>query len=340
VQTVGKKPNSMRPIFIMVLLFFMIIAAFLVSMNLGMIQLAPVDVLKTLLGDGTEKQKLILYDFRLPRIVIAVLVGMGLAVSGAIMQGISRNGLADPGILGINAGAGLAVVAVIYFTSGNPQSVNAAVLPFAALLGALLAAVLVYVFAWKKGITPKRLLLVGIAVGSGISAIMSLFMLKMRFYTHMLATIWLSGSLWGTNWQFVLAFLPWILILLPFAIYKARYLNVLNLGDAVATGLGAAVERQRIILIVTAVALAGSCVAVGGGIGFLGLLGPHIARKLVGPNHKMMIPTAALAGGLLLLIADTIGKNVLAPYEIPVGIVVSGIGAPYFLYLLIKSKNI
>lgn len=325
---------------IMWIIGLLIVITFLISMNLGMIHLSPIEVLKTLFGAGTDRQQMILFDFRLPRTVIAVLVGMGLAVSGAIMQGVSRNGLADPGILGINAGAGLAAVTVIFFTVDNPSQVNAYLLPFACLLGAGLAATLIYLLAWKKGITPKRLLLVGIAVGAGISAIMSLIMIKMRFYTHMLATIWLSGSLWGTNWTFVLAFLPWIVILLPLAIYNARWLNVLNLGDELATGLGTAVEKKRLFMLAIAVALAGSCVAVGGGIGFLGLLGPHIARKLVGPNHKKMVPTAALIGGLLLLIADTIGKNIVAPYEIPVGIVVSAVGAPYFLYLLVKSKNI
>jgi len=339
-QKILTKTKVVGPAPIMMVLVLLIITFFLLSMNLGMIHLSPIELFQTLLGNGTDKQHMILFDFRLPRIVIAVLVGMGLAVSGAIMQGISRNGLADPGILGINAGAGLAAVTVIFFTADNPQNVNAYVLPFAALFGAGAAAALVYAFAWKQGVTAKRLLLVGIAVGAGISAIMSLIMIKMRFYTHMLATIWLSGSLWGTNWTFVLAFLPWIFILLPLAIYKARYLNVLNLGDEIATGLGTHVERQRLLMIAIAVALAGSCVAVGGGIGFLGLLGPHIARKLVSPNHKVLVPTAALAGGLLLLIADTIGKNIMAPYEIPVGIVVSAVGAPYFLYLLIKSKNV
>jgi iron complex transport system permease protein len=240
----------------------------------------------------------------------------------------------------INAGSGLGAVIVIVFTASNPQNANVFALPFAALIGAGIAAFFIYTLAWKQGVTPKRLLLVGIAVGAGISAIMTLLLIKMKFFTVMLAQIWLSGSLWGTNWNFVLALLPWIVILLPVAFYKGRYLNVLNLGDQVALGLGTKVERERLKLIAVAVALAASCVAVAGGIGFLGLLGPHIARRLVGPNHKWLIPTSALAGALLLVTADVIGRNILAPSEIPVGIVVSGIGAPYFLCLLVKSKNL
>jgi iron complex transport system permease protein len=325
---------------ILVVLALLITASFAVSMNLGMIRLSPMEVARTLFGFGTNQQELILFQFRLPRIVIAVLVGMGLAVSGAIMQGVSRNGLADPGILGINAGAGLGAVIVVVYTASNPNNVNAYYLPFAALLGAFAAASLIYTLAWKHGVTPKRLLLVGIAVGAGISAVMTLFMIRMKFYTLMLANIWLAGSLWGSNWSFVLALLPWAVILIPYAVYKARYINVLHLGDSVAAGLGTSVERERVKLLAVAVALAAACVAVGGGIGFLGLLAPHIARKLVGPNHQWMIPTSALAGALLLLAAEIVGRNVIAPNEIPVGVVVSGIGAPYFLYLLIKTRNI
>jgi iron complex transport system permease protein len=332
--------KAMAPKRIIIILGLLIFVAFLISMNLGMIRLSPKEVMSTLFGLGTQKQELILYSFRLPRIVIAILAGMGLAVSGAIMQGVSKNALADPGILGINAGAGLAAVIVIMYTASNPQNVDVYLLPFAALAGAMLTATLIYVLAWRKGATSShRLLLVGIAVGAGISAVMTLLIVKMKFYTIMLASIWLSGSLWGTNWDFVKALLPWIVILIPLTIYKSRYLNVLNLGDHTAMGLGTSVEKERIKLLVMAVALAASCVAVGGGIGFLGLVGPHIARKLVGPNHKWLIPVSALVGGLFLVVADMVGRNVLAPAEIPVGIVVSGIGAPYFLYLLIKSRR-
>lgn len=329
-----------KPFILFGILIVAIIAVFLLSLNLGYIRIAPVDVIKTFLGMGTDKDALVLFQFRLPRMVIALLIGAGLAVSGAILQGVSQNGLADPGILGINAGAGFAVVLFIFFFQGSLTGLGTLsifIMPFFAFFGALLAAFLIYVLAWKNGVTPVRLILVGIGINAGFAAALLVFQLKMNPQDFMQATIWLSGSIWGTNWTFVLATLPWILILIPFTLYKARYLNILNLGDQVATNLGAHVEKERRILLFLSVALAGACVAVGGGIAFLGLVAPHIARKLVGPKHQFLIPASALVGALLLLVADMLGRNLLQPSEIPVGLVVAMLGAPYFLYLLMRT---
>lgn len=317
----------------------LIIIAFIISMNTGFIRLSPIEVVQTLFGAGTEKQHLILFDFRLPRIVISVLVGAGLAVSGCIMQGISRNALADPGILGINAGAGLAVMLFISFF---PTTTAAPVylLPVLALIGAGLTATLIYILAYKKGegLSPTRLLLTGIAVAAGISAAMIVLTLRLSPENYQFVATWLAGSIWGSNWKFVLALLPWILVLLPFVFYKARVLNVLNLGEQMAIGLGTDIERERLALLAAAVGLAGACVAVSGGIGFVGLIGPHLARRLVGSKHEFLLPASALTGALLLIVADTIGRWILQPSEIPTGIVVAIIGAPYFLYLLARSK--
>lgn len=335
------KRTAKKPFMAMGILLVLILLTFFISLNMGVIRIAPLDVMKTFIGAGTEKDQLVLYDFRLPRMVIALLIGAGLAISGAILQGVAQNGLADPGILGINAGAGLAVVLFIFYFQGSASSLGTLsifIMPLAALAGGILAAFLIYTLAWKKGVTPVRLILVGIGINAAFGAALIIFQLKMNPQDFMKATIWLSGSIWGTNWKFVLAVLPWILILIPYTIYKARYLNVLNLGDPVATGLGAAVEKERRVLLLLAVALAGACVAVGGGIAFLGLVAPHLARRIVGPKHQIMLPAAALMGALMLLVADTIGRNILAPSEIPVGIVVSVLGAPYFIYLLMKTN--
>ncbi|WP_372660721.1 FecCD family ABC transporter permease [Cohnella sp.] len=329
-----------RGIVVMTVIGVLIIVAFIFSMNIGYIRMSPLEVTKTLFGMGTEKQSLILFDFRLPRIVISVLVGAGLAVSGCILQGVSRNALADPGILGINAGAGLMVMLFISF---YPTTTAAPVflLPVLALVGAGLTALLIYTLAYKRheGISPTRLVLTGIAVAAGISAAMIVLTLRLDPDKYQFVATWLAGSIWGTNWKFVLALLPWISVLLPFVFYKARVMNVLNLGDQTAAGLGAPVEKERLILLAAAVGLAGSSVAVSGGIGFVGLIGPHLARRLVGPKHQLLIPTSALAGGLLMIVADTIGRWILQPSEIPTGIVVAVIGAPYFLYLLARSKT-
>ncbi|RAV22815.1 FecCD family ABC transporter permease [Paenibacillus contaminans] len=329
-----------RGITVLIVFAALIVFAFMISMNTGYIRLSPSVLLRTLFGMGTEKQNLILFDFRLPRIVISVLIGAGLAVSGCVMQGISRNALADPGILGINAGAGLAVTLFISF---YPTTAAAPVflLPVLALVGAGLTATLIFTLSYKRhqGLSPTRLLLTGIAVAAGISAAMIVLTLKLSPDKYQFVATWLAGSIWGTNWKFVIAILPWIVILLPFVFIKARVMNVLNLGEQIATGVGARVNKERLLLLAAAVGLAGSCVAVSGGIGFVGLIGPHLARRLVGPKHELLLPAAALAGALLVITADTLGRWVLQPSEIPTGIVVAVIGAPYFLYLLAKTKS-
>ncbi|KHL95104.1 iron ABC transporter permease [Paenibacillus sp. IHB B 3415] len=333
------KSRRTREAGILTLLAALIVIVFIVSMNTGFMRLSPLDVLHTLLGEGTKQQKLILFDFRLPRIVISLLIGAGFAVSGSILQGLSRNALAEPSTLGINAGAGFAVLIFISFvpaTTAGPIFV----LPLLALAGAALTATLIYFLSYRRadGLSPTRLILIGIAVGAGIYAFQLILSLRLDPQNYQFVAIWLAGKIWGGDWRFVLALLPWILILLPFAFYKARVLNVLNLGDETSKGLGLPLERERLLLLAAAVALAGACVSVSGGIGFVGLIAPHLARRLVGPRHQIMLPAAALIGALLLLTADTIGRWILQPTEIPTGIVVAIIGAPYFLYLLAKSK--
>ncbi|TGV10363.1 iron ABC transporter permease, partial [Mesorhizobium sp. M00.F.Ca.ET.186.01.1.1] len=221
-----------RGILVMMILSVLILIAFIISMNTGYIRLSPMDLLMTLFGSGTEKQNLILFDFRLPRIVISLLIGAGLAVSGCIIQGISRNALADPGILGINAGAGLMVMLFISF---YPSTAAAPVflLPVLALVGASLTAALIFVLSYKrhKGLSPIRILLTGIAVAAGMSAAMIVLTLKLSPDKYQFVATWLAGSIWGTNWKFVLSLLPWIVVLLPFVFYKARVMNVLNLGE-------------------------------------------------------------------------------------------------------------
>ncbi|WP_192600239.1 FecCD family ABC transporter permease [Sporosarcina limicola] len=339
-MTKDQQRSKSRNLIVIGILGLLIIIAFMISMNTGYIKLSPLEVIRTLFGYGTEKQRLILFEFRLPRIVIAVLVGMGLAVSGCVLQGISRNALADPGILGINAGAGLAVMLFISFF---PSTTAAPVflLPILAFVGAGVTAVIIYALAYKRneGISPMRLILTGVAVAAGISSIMIVLTLRLSPENYQFVATWLAGSIWGSNWKFVLSLLPWIVILLPFVFSKARVLNVLNLGDLTATGLGASIEKERRLLLAAAVGLAGASVSVSGGIGFVGLIGPHLARQLVGSRHQFLLPATALAGGFLVLVADTIGRWILQPSEIPAGIVVAVIGAPYFLYLLSRLKD-
>ncbi|WP_404456211.1 FecCD family ABC transporter permease [Oceanobacillus kapialis] len=335
-----KLTQSKQDWLVAISLIIAILLTLIISLNLGVMQISPLDVWKTLTGNGTSQTGLILFDFRLPRMVIALLIGAGMAVSGAILQSVTQNELADPGIIGINAGAGFAVVLSIYlFQSGSIDASSTPVflLPAAALIGSIVAATLIYAISWKDGVSPIRLILVGIGINAAFSALIIVFQLKMDPNDFTRATVWLSGDISGTDWSYVNALLPWIFILLPVAFLKANALNTMNLGDDIAKGLGTKVERERMLLLVTAVALAGSSVAVGGGIAFLGLVTPHLVKKLVGTRHQAVLPITALMGGFLLLVADTIGRNILSPSEIPVGLVVSVIGGIYFIYLLMKS---
>ncbi|MCE4049853.1 MULTISPECIES: FecCD family ABC transporter permease [Bacillaceae] len=314
-----------------------IIVVFLLSLNLGIIKISPSEVLQAFLGQGSPQSANILFNFRLPRMVIAILIGIGMAIAGSILQSVSRNALADPGIIGINAGAGFAVILYIFFFQGSFGTASVFIMPFSALLGALLAAGLIYMIAWKDGVSPVRLVLVGIGINSAFGALIIIFQLMMDPRDFTQATIWITGSIWSASWDYVFAVLPWICLFVPLALYKSHKLNLLQLGENTAAGLGVAIERERGILLFISVALAGACVSVGGGISFLGLIAPHLARRIIGPRHQTLLPVAALIGALLLLTADTIGKNLMAPTEIPVGLVVSCLGAPYFIYLLIKD---
>ncbi len=318
----------------------LLLVSLLISMNSGYAKLTPLDTLRTLFGGGTGKENLILFSFRLPRIVISMLIGGGLALSGCIIQSIARNGLADPGLLGINAGAGLMVILYVMFF-GAQSFLSIFTLPFLSLIGAGVTAVLVYILAFKKGegIAPMRLILTGVAVQAGISALTTLLVVKLDDTQFDFVATWQAGSIWGSNWNYVLALLPWLLLLIPYVMMKSRVLDVLNLGEDEACGLGVAVEQERRKLLAAAVALAASSVAVSGSISFVGLIAPHLARRLVGPKHSILLPACVLVGGVLVAVADTIARVIVQPAEIPTGIVVAVIGAPYFLYLLAKSKT-
>ncbi|MCM3337667.1 iron ABC transporter permease [Paenibacillus sp. MER TA 81-3] len=327
-----------RSIRIIMLFALLLLIGFIISLNTGRYSLAPNEIWQTLLGEGSKKQNIVLFDLRLPRMIIAVLMGAGLAVSGAVLQGISRNGLSDPGILGINSGAGLAVLLFVSFYP-TAQVAPPFFMPFLALIGAGVTAAIIYMLSYKKGhgISPTRLLLTGIAVGAGFSSASIILTLQLNPRNLEFVVTWQMGSLWGSNWEFVLALLPWIVILLPIVYWKARVLNMLSLNEQLASSLGVSINKERLILITAAVGLAASSVAIGGGIGFVGLLGPHIARRLAGPQHQYMLPITAGVGALLVLAGDTIGRSLMEYTEVPAGVVISLLGGPYFIYLLMRS---
>ncbi|MFD1139098.1 FecCD family ABC transporter permease [Paenibacillus urinalis] len=322
---------------------FIILAASYISVTNGTFDMTVAEVIKTLLRiDPTPEHDLVIFDFRLPRIVIAVLLGLGLGVAGAVIQGIVRNPLADPGMLGINAGAGSAVVLFMFLFQGTITGASFGsimLMPLFGLVGGLIAAAFILLFTMDKGrLDSQRLILVGIAVSSGFSALTLYVSLKMNPSDFEMATVWLSGSIYNANWQFILAMLPWLIILIPLIWSKSLVLDVMQLEELSALGAGVRVHRERLWLLLFSVGIVSACVAVSGSVGFVGLIAPHIARRLVGIKHRHVIPVSGLIGMAMVVVGDLIGKSIFAPAELPVGIVISIIGVPYFVYLLFKTR--
>ncbi|MFC9599129.1 FecCD family ABC transporter permease [Peribacillus butanolivorans] len=319
-------------------LFALIIITIIIGTSLGYSNLSYDRLIPTLFGQGTFKEEFILFSVRLPRIIITLLAGMALALSGAILQGITRNDLADPGIIGINSGAGVAIaVFFLFFPIDTGSFVY--MIPLVAFIGALLTACLIYVLSYKRrvGLEPVKLVLIGVGFSMALSGMTIVLISSAERSKVDFISKWLAGNIWGADWPFIWAILPWLVILIPFTLYKANRLNLLGLSEPVAIGVGVSIEKERIVLLITAVALAAAAVSVTGGIAFIGLMAPHIAKSLVGPRNQLFIPVAILIGGWLLLLADTIGRNIVEPEGIPAGIMVALIGAPYFMYLLLKK---
>lgn len=318
-------------------LMLLSLAAIVANVQQGEYPISTLDIIKTLLGvdTGNPDHAFVIYTLRLSRTLVAFLIGVALAISGTIFQGLTRNPLADPSIIGINAGASLAAVAVIVLF----PSVPVYVLPMAAFGGAAVIAILIYGLAWDRGSSPILLILLGIGLSAIAGSFTSLLITFGSINEVSQALVWLAGSVYGRTWEQLLAFLPWVGVGVPVALSLSRHLNVLNLGDEVAKGLGSRVEWQRGLLVLVAVALAGAAVATAGMVGFVGLIAPHVGRQLIGVNHQSLLPVTALLGGLLVTLADWVGRILFAPIELPCGLVTAAIGAPFFLYLLIQRRS-
>ncbi|WP_028549032.1 FecCD family ABC transporter permease [Paenibacillus sp. UNC451MF] len=321
------------------ILIVICLSAVIISLNTGTIRLSPLAVLQTLIGRGSPDDTMVLFDFRLPRILVTMLAGIGLGMSGAILQGLSRNALADPGILGIHAGASLGLITFVTYFNTMTGMISL-LIPLFTFTGGVVTAGLIVLLAYdrQKGWLPVRLILVGIAIAAGFSAATLFLSLSLDEKTYAFASRWLIGNVWGKDWVHVYALLPWILLIAPYVYFQSKSLNALSLGDELAVGIGASVRRQRLLLLAAAVALSCASVSMVGGIGFIGLVAPHLARRFVGPMHQHILPISGLIGLVILVVADTIGRSVFQPNAIPAGVVVAVVGAPYFLYLLRKTK--
>ena len=330
--------------FVFLLTIALSIVVMYVSLTNGTFDMAVMDVLRTLFRFHlVSEYDLVIFDFRLPRIVIGALVGFALGIAGAVLQGITRNQLADPGILGIHSAAGMAIVLYMFFFQGTMKGaswLSMMTMPVFGWLGGMAAALLLLLFARHRGsIDPQRLILVGIAFGSGFGAITLYISLKMDPQDFEMATVWLSGSIYSATWMKILAILPWVIILIPIIWRKSHTLNLLQLDEITVTGIGLNKDRERMIFLLCCVGLVSACVSVSGSIGFVGLIAPHIARRLVGIQYKYVVPACGAIGMLMVLVGDFIGKTIFSPAELPVGIVISIIGVPYFVYLLFKSRK-
>ncbi len=287
---------------------------------------------------------LIFIDIRLPRVILGLLIGAALAVSGVMMQGLFRNPLADPGIIGVSAGAGLGAVLAIVLGFAFPVSFAPFLEPYkvimGAFLGGLLSTIVLYIIATHHNFTSiATMLLAGIALGALSGAVVGTLIFIANDQQLRDITFWSLGSLAGATWWKVWLVLPFIFIGLLFSPFLSRALNALALGEAVAGHIGFHIQRVKNIAIPLVALMCGSAVAVSGGIGFIGIIVPHILRQIIGPDHRYLIPYSALLGASLLIFADTFARLIVAPAELPIGIVTALFGAPFFLWILICKRG-
>jgi iron complex transport system permease protein len=309
------------------------LVAFMVGVGYGDFPISPGDVLATLVGRGSPEQEFIVVDLRLPRMLVSLLVGGALALSGAIFQSLARNPLVAPDIIGINAGAAVVAVAVVVL------GLSSALLAPGALLGGLGAAALLYALSYRRGLSTYRLVLVGIALHAAFMAGVSYLLTRGDIFEVQRAVIWLVGSVNDSDWADVRLMGVTLGVLAPVAVVLGRQLEALQLGDDLALATGVPVERARLVLLGLAVVLAAVAVSMTGPIGFVALIAPHIARRLASSSGTGVLAASVAIGGLLVLGADIASQHLL-PTPLPVGITTTLLGAPYLLYLLRRAGRL
>lgn len=336
---------------LLILVLIVIAAAmFAASIMTGAADASLSNVLRWLLGmEGAEqalsvRDRIIILDIRLPRAVLGLMVGASLAVSGAVMQGLFRNPLADPGLVGVSSGASLGAVLLIVLGSSFFGPLFAIfgfyALPVAAFVGGLITTLLLYKIATRSGHTSvATMLLAGIALGALAGAVTGVLIFMADDKQLRDLTFWGLGSLAGANWMKILSAGPIILVSLAVVPFLARGLNALTLGEAAAFHMGIPVQRLKNIAIVSVAASTGASVAVSGGIGFVGIVVPHVLRMVIGPDHRYLLPASALLGGTLLIFADMIARTIVPPAELPIGIITAFAGAPFFLWILLRGRS-
>ncbi|MCC6204272.1 MAG: iron ABC transporter permease [Hyphomicrobiales bacterium] len=313
------------------------LACVLAGLAYGDFALSVADLLRALFRspDAPPQALMIVWSIRLPRVLLAVLVGMALAVAGAIAQAVLRNPLADPGIIGINSGAALAAMVVLV----GLDDVSPAILPVAGFAGASAMVAAIFLLSWKNGTSSLRLLLIGIGLGALASAATTFLTAVGDIGDVQRAMVWMAGSLFDSNWTKVAVLAAWSVPVMVAAWLVSHHLDATLLGDGIAANLGQRVQLTRTLLILGCTLLSGAAVAAAGLVSFVGLLAPHIARRLVGPLHRALLPVAALTGGTLVVIADVASRMVIAPAQLPVGLTIALVGAPFFGWLMWNRRN-
>jgi iron complex transport system permease protein len=301
---------------------------------------------QVLRGDEiAARDAIILFDIRLPRLALGILVGAALAVSGAVMQGLFRNPLADPGLVGVGAGAGLGAISAIVLGAMLPLALRDALgyylVPVAAFLGGWLTTILLYRMSTHRGRTSVAVMLLGgIAIAALAGALSGILIYMANDAELRDLTFWGLGSLAGATWDKVVLGGALIVLALGATPFLARALNGLALGEGPAAHLGVPVQKMKNATILTVAAATGAAVAVSGGIGFIGIVVPHLLRLMIGPDHRWLLPNAALLGAILLILADMIARSVVAPAELPIGIVTATLGGPFFLWILMRNRSL
>ncbi len=330
----SRKDNSSYKLAVIFAYLVLACVAFVVGNLMGSMKIDFITIVKAIFNNDGSTAHMVITNIRLPRMMTAAMVGVNLAMSGAILQGVMGNPLADPGIIGISSGAGLVgIVILILF----PQ--YQFMVPIGAFIGAMGAALIIYILAWKGGIQPMRIILAGVAVsaflGAGISALMV-------FYSDRVhgALTFMNGSLSARSWPEVFTILPYMIAGTIVTLLMSQRLNILVLGDDTARGLGLNVEATRLGMTALAALLAASAVSVVGLLGFVGLIIPHAVRLMIGNDYKFLFPGSAVLGAAVVMFSDTFARTAFSPAEIPVGVVMAVLGAPFFLYLLRRDQAV